>query len=101
MSDPTETSAGTTAIRPFTNPVTPEAEIEALRARTCATLLSASLEGLLLLPSCSQTPESVGVAAGSRLPKPSRSGARRAAFEAASSRSQAVSRLRDLGLLEA
>ena len=33
MSAPTETSAGTTAIRPFTVPVTPEAELEALRAR--------------------------------------------------------------------
>ena len=32
MSAPTETSAGTTAIRPFTVPVTTEAELEALRA---------------------------------------------------------------------
>ena len=37
MSAPTETSAGTTAIRPFTVPVTPEAELEALRARVAAT----------------------------------------------------------------
>jgi Epoxide hydrolase N terminus len=37
MSVPTENSAGTTAIRPFTIPVTPEAEIDALRARTAAT----------------------------------------------------------------
>ena len=37
MSVPTESSAGTTAIRPFTVPVTPEAEIEALRARIAAT----------------------------------------------------------------
>ena len=37
MSVPTESSAGATAIRPFTVPVTPEAEIEALRARIAAT----------------------------------------------------------------
>src|SRR5262249_25599808 len=37
MSVPTESSAGTTAIRPFTIPVTPQAEIEALRARIAAT----------------------------------------------------------------
>ena len=37
MSVPTKSSAGTTAIRPFTIPVTPEAEIEALRARIAAT----------------------------------------------------------------
>src|SRR5215813_13719308 len=37
MSVPTEDSAGATAIRPFTIPVTPEAEIEALRARIAAT----------------------------------------------------------------
>ena len=37
MSVPTETSAGTTAIRPFTVPVTPDAELEALRARIAAT----------------------------------------------------------------
>jgi len=37
MSVPTESSAGVTAIRPFTVPVTPEAEIEALRARIAAT----------------------------------------------------------------
>jgi hypothetical protein len=37
MSVPTEESAGTTAIRSFTIPVTPEAEIEALRARIAAT----------------------------------------------------------------
>ena len=37
MSVPTETSAGTTAIRPFTVPVTPDAELEALRARVAAT----------------------------------------------------------------
>src|SRR5215471_12739605 len=37
MSVPTESPAGVTAIRPFTVPVTPEAEIEALRARIAAT----------------------------------------------------------------
>jgi hypothetical protein len=37
MSAPTETSAGTAAIRPFTVPVTSEAELEALRARVAAT----------------------------------------------------------------
>ena len=37
MSVPTESSAGAPAIRPFTIPVTPEAEIEALRARIAAT----------------------------------------------------------------
>ena len=37
MSVPTESSAGTIAIRPFTVPVTPEAEIEALRRRIAAT----------------------------------------------------------------
>ena len=37
MSVPTENSAGATAIRPFTIPVTPEAEIEALHARIAAT----------------------------------------------------------------
>ena len=37
MSVPTENSAGATAIRPFTIPVTPEAELEALRARVTAT----------------------------------------------------------------
>ena len=37
MSVPTEESAGATAIRSFTIPVTPEAEIEALRARIAAT----------------------------------------------------------------
>ena len=37
MSVPTESSAGVTAIRPFTIPVTPEAEIEALRVRIAAT----------------------------------------------------------------
>jgi Epoxide hydrolase N terminus len=37
MSVPTESPAGVTAIRPFTIPVTPEAEIEALRARIAAT----------------------------------------------------------------
>jgi hypothetical protein len=37
MSVPTETSAGATAIRPFTVPVTPDAELEALRARVAAT----------------------------------------------------------------
>jgi len=37
MSVPTESSAGATAIRPFMIPVTPEAEIEALRARIAAT----------------------------------------------------------------
>jgi pimeloyl-ACP methyl ester carboxylesterase len=37
MSATTETSAGVTAIRPFTIPVTPEAELEALRARITAT----------------------------------------------------------------
>ena len=33
MSAPTETSAPATSIRPFTVPITPEAELEALRAR--------------------------------------------------------------------
>ena len=37
MSATTEKSSGTTAVRPFTIPVTPEAEIEALRARVAAT----------------------------------------------------------------
>jgi pimeloyl-ACP methyl ester carboxylesterase len=37
MSAPIEESAGATAIRPFTIPVTPEAEIEALRRRIAAT----------------------------------------------------------------
>ena len=37
MSVPAENSAGATAIRPFTVPVTPEAEIEALRARIAGT----------------------------------------------------------------
>ncbi len=37
MSVPAESSAGATAIRPFTIPVTPEAELEALRARVTAT----------------------------------------------------------------
>jgi pimeloyl-ACP methyl ester carboxylesterase len=37
MSVPTGSSAGATAIRPFTIPVTPEAEIEVLRARIAAT----------------------------------------------------------------
>jgi hypothetical protein len=37
MSIPTEESAGAPAIRPFTIPVTPEVEIEALRARIAAT----------------------------------------------------------------
>ena len=37
MSDPTETSAGTTAIRPFTIPVTTDAELQALRTRVAAT----------------------------------------------------------------
>ena len=37
MSAPTETSAGTAAVRPFTVPVTTETEIEALRARVAAT----------------------------------------------------------------
>ena len=37
MSAPTETAAGTTAIRPFTVPVTTEAELEALRTRVAAT----------------------------------------------------------------
>ena len=37
MSVPTENAAGTTAVRPFTIPVTPEAELEALRARVTAT----------------------------------------------------------------
>jgi len=37
MSVPTESAAGAPAIRPFTIPVTPEAEIEALRARIAAT----------------------------------------------------------------
>ena len=37
MSAPTDNSAGATAVRPFTIPVTPEAELEALRARVAAT----------------------------------------------------------------
>ncbi|MCW2891837.1 MAG: multidrug transporter [Actinomycetia bacterium] len=37
MSAPTEKSAGATAVRPFTIPVTPDAELEALRARVAAT----------------------------------------------------------------
>ena len=37
MSATTENSPGATAIRPFTVPVTPEAELEALRARITAT----------------------------------------------------------------
>src|SRR5277367_4359733 len=37
MSATTEKSSGTTAIRPFTVPVAPETEIEALRARVAAT----------------------------------------------------------------
>jgi pimeloyl-ACP methyl ester carboxylesterase len=37
MSATTEAPAGTTTIRPFTIPVTPEAELEALRARITAT----------------------------------------------------------------
>jgi len=37
MSVPTKNSAGGTAIRPFTVPIAPEAEIEALRARVAAT----------------------------------------------------------------
>jgi pimeloyl-ACP methyl ester carboxylesterase len=37
MSVPTDQPTGTTAIRPFTIPVTPEAELEALRARLAAT----------------------------------------------------------------
>src|ERR1700738_2644168 len=37
MTVTTENSAGGTAIRPFTIPVAPEAEIEALRARVAAT----------------------------------------------------------------
>jgi pimeloyl-ACP methyl ester carboxylesterase len=37
MSTATETPAGTTAIRPFTIPVTPETELQALRARITAT----------------------------------------------------------------
>jgi pimeloyl-ACP methyl ester carboxylesterase len=37
MSGTTETSTGTTAIRPFTVPVVPETELEALRARVTAT----------------------------------------------------------------
>jgi len=37
MSVTTESSAGATAIRPFTIPVTPETELEALRARIAAT----------------------------------------------------------------
>ncbi len=37
MSAPTESSASAAAIRPFTIPVTPEAELEALRARVSAT----------------------------------------------------------------
>jgi pimeloyl-ACP methyl ester carboxylesterase len=37
MSGMTETSAGATAIRPFTVPIIPEAELEALRARITAT----------------------------------------------------------------
>ena len=37
MSVPTENSAGAVAVRPFTLPITPEPEIEALRARIAAT----------------------------------------------------------------
>jgi hypothetical protein len=37
MSSTTESSAGAAVVRPFTIPVTPEAEIEALRARIAAT----------------------------------------------------------------
>ena len=37
MSVSTEESAGAAAVRPFTIPFTPEAEIEALRARIVAT----------------------------------------------------------------
>jgi hypothetical protein len=37
MSTTTEQPAGTTEIRPFTIPVTPETELEALRARITAT----------------------------------------------------------------
>jgi hypothetical protein len=37
MSVPTETSAPATSIRPFTVPVTTDAELEALRARVTAT----------------------------------------------------------------
>jgi hypothetical protein len=37
MSAPTQPSAGTIAIRPFTVPVTPDAELEALRTRVAAT----------------------------------------------------------------
>ena len=37
MSVPTENSAGAAAVRPFTIPITPRAEIEALRARIAAT----------------------------------------------------------------
>ncbi len=37
MPVPTENSAGAVAVRPFTIPITPEAEIEALRARIAAT----------------------------------------------------------------
>ncbi len=37
MSGTTDTSAGSTAIRPFTVPVTPETELEALRSRITAT----------------------------------------------------------------
>ena len=37
MSATTENSAGATAVRPFTVPVTPDAELEALRARIAAT----------------------------------------------------------------
>src|ERR1700723_4803626 len=37
MSAPTVNSVGTAAVRPFTIPVTPEAELEALRARVAAT----------------------------------------------------------------
>ena len=37
MSVPTENAASTTAVRPFTVPVTSEAELEALRARVAAT----------------------------------------------------------------
>ena len=37
LSVTTEKSSGTTAVRPFMIPVTPEAELEALRARITAT----------------------------------------------------------------
>ena len=53
MSVTTEKSSGITAVRPFTVPVTPEAELEALRARVRAT----RWPGQELVPDHSQGPK--------------------------------------------